>query len=466
MGGTHISTEVGTSSTPTVVRHIADSLARRILSGEEGFQPGTRLRIMMLSDMFGASPTPIKEALRELHGQGIVVINPRKGAIGRFAVGPRLRRDHGPPGRAGAPGPPSRRIERVSGLDPAGAQDGRPKAGPGPAKEDSADYFDLDLRFHSLIAMASSNEYLASSYQDLTRRAAIRGAYLVESIEAMRESHAEHIDDPRTAQGQLIWRERAGCSRSTPIMPGSEVGSSRLRGTAKGTDQRGDPSPSADEGSSESRISWVVDFEIRAGGGPARDWSSPHSAQFAFEIRVGGALWTRTRSISSRAARRRDLLRIGALLGGAAVASAVLAACGTSSTPAPASAPASAAGGSTAPAPSGAPASAAAGKPGGHLRVAQGADITQLDPFLANITTENGILFNIYETLGYFDDATCSSSPSWPSRGHWADDDKSVTFNLQTGREVPRRDADDRGRRRVLVHPDAGPKTSGQPSPR
>jgi DNA-binding GntR family transcriptional regulator len=60
-------------------------------------------------------------------------------------------------------------------------------------KEDAADYFDLDLRFHSLIAMASSNEYLASSYRDLTRRAAIRGAYLVESIEAMRESHSEHI---------------------------------------------------------------------------------------------------------------------------------------------------------------------------------------------------------------------------------------------------------------------------------
>ena len=63
-----------------MVRHIADSLARRILSGEKGFEPGTRLRIMMLSDLFGASHTPIKEALRELHDQGLVVINPRKGA--------------------------------------------------------------------------------------------------------------------------------------------------------------------------------------------------------------------------------------------------------------------------------------------------------------------------------------------------------------------------------------------------
>jgi len=78
-------------------------------------------------------------------------------------------------------------------------------------------------------------------------------------------------------------------------------------------------------------------------------------------------------------------------------------------------------------------ASTGAAKAGGTLRVAQGADITQLDPFLSNITTENGILFNIYETLGYFDDTTLLVQPRLAQSWEWADDDKSVTFKLQQG---------------------------------
>jgi DNA-binding GntR family transcriptional regulator len=219
IGGTHISTEVGTSSTPTVVRHIADSLARRILSGEEGFQPGTRLRIMMLSDMFGASPTPIKEALRELHGQGIVVINPRKGAtVASLSARDfdeitvlRVELELLALRLAGSGGFQAWILPELKMVVQKQAQ--------ALAKEDSADYFALDLRFHSLIAMASSNEYLASSYQDLTRRAAIRGAYLVESIEAMRESHAEHIEileqlrDTDLGEASRLLREHADHAR-------------------------------------------------------------------------------------------------------------------------------------------------------------------------------------------------------------------------------------------------------------
>jgi len=176
-----------------VVRHIADSLAKRIVAGEKGFQPGTRLRIVMLSELFGASPTPIKEALRELHGQGLVVINPRKGA----SVASLSAREFDDITEL--------RVE-LELLALKLAQRGGfqewilpeltmvcHKQAQVLAQEDATDYFELDLRFHSLIAMASSNEFLSSSYRDLTRRAAIRGAYLVESIEAMRESHSEHL---------------------------------------------------------------------------------------------------------------------------------------------------------------------------------------------------------------------------------------------------------------------------------
>jgi DNA-binding GntR family transcriptional regulator len=147
----------------------------------------------MLSELFGASPTPIKEALRELHGQGLVVINPRKGAsvaslsAGEFDQITELRVEL--------------ELLALKLAQRGGFQEWilpeltivTQKQAQVLAEEDAADYFDLDLRFHSLIAMASSNDFLGASYRDLTRRAAIRGAYLVESIEAMRESHSEHL---------------------------------------------------------------------------------------------------------------------------------------------------------------------------------------------------------------------------------------------------------------------------------
>jgi DNA-binding GntR family transcriptional regulator len=188
-----ISTKVASSSAPTVVRHIADTLARKILAGEPGFQPGTRLRIVMLSEMFDASPTPIKEALRELHGQGLVVINPRKGA----SVASLSSRDF--------EAITELRVELELLALRLAARSGFQewilpelkmsvhRQTQALTKEDAAEYFNLDLSFHSLIAMASSNEFLAASYHDLTRRAAIRGAYLHESIEAMHESHDEHM---------------------------------------------------------------------------------------------------------------------------------------------------------------------------------------------------------------------------------------------------------------------------------
>lgn len=226
------------------MRHIADSLARRILSGEEGFQPGTRLRIMMLSDMFGASPTPIKEALRELHGQGLIVINPRKGAFVAslsardFAEITVLRVELELL---------ALRFAATSGLQVWILPELKmivQKQAQALSKEDATEYFDLDLRFHSLIAMASPNEYLASSYRDLTRRAAIRGAYLVESIEAMEESHSEHIailerlkkDDLPGASGLLSEHaERARVRSGFVEAPGDRSGID-----ARGESQPGD----------------------------------------------------------------------------------------------------------------------------------------------------------------------------------------------------------------------------------
>ncbi len=50
---------------------IADGLRRAILSGE--YEPGARIRQDDLADLHGASRLPVREALRMLEGQGLVI---------------------------------------------------------------------------------------------------------------------------------------------------------------------------------------------------------------------------------------------------------------------------------------------------------------------------------------------------------------------------------------------------------
>lgn len=57
---------------------ISQALRDDILSGAIGF--GARLTIDELAGRYGVSHMPIREALRELHGEGLVIIAPNRGA--------------------------------------------------------------------------------------------------------------------------------------------------------------------------------------------------------------------------------------------------------------------------------------------------------------------------------------------------------------------------------------------------
>lgn len=64
----------------SAVRVYAD-LRAAILSGEYG--PGERLRAEALATRFGTSRTPVREALALLEGDGLVELEPRRGAVVR-----------------------------------------------------------------------------------------------------------------------------------------------------------------------------------------------------------------------------------------------------------------------------------------------------------------------------------------------------------------------------------------------
>jgi DNA-binding GntR family transcriptional regulator len=69
------------SSSPTSSLRVSEELREAILSGE--FEPGERLRTALLAKRFGSSRTPVREALVQLEGEGLVDIEPRRGALVR-----------------------------------------------------------------------------------------------------------------------------------------------------------------------------------------------------------------------------------------------------------------------------------------------------------------------------------------------------------------------------------------------
>lgn len=78
----------------TVRGRAADELRNRILTGQ--LRPGTRIDLDALTDEFGISRTPVREALLELSFEGLVTVVPRSGitvvgvtpddAVDNFAV--------------------------------------------------------------------------------------------------------------------------------------------------------------------------------------------------------------------------------------------------------------------------------------------------------------------------------------------------------------------------------------------
>jgi len=74
----------------TMSARVERAMRRDIISG--ALAPGGRLRVAALSTRYGVSHIPVREALRQLEGDRLVVIDPHKGAILR-GVTPKFVRD-------------------------------------------------------------------------------------------------------------------------------------------------------------------------------------------------------------------------------------------------------------------------------------------------------------------------------------------------------------------------------------
>jgi DNA-binding GntR family transcriptional regulator len=72
---------IGTSPSTELVDEIANAIRHGVSTGR--FAMGSRLRQEALAAEFGVSRTPIREALRKLQAEGLIVFEPRRGALVR-----------------------------------------------------------------------------------------------------------------------------------------------------------------------------------------------------------------------------------------------------------------------------------------------------------------------------------------------------------------------------------------------
>jgi DNA-binding GntR family transcriptional regulator len=160
----------------SLVDEIAFRLETAILEGEYG--PGTHLLQDELCSRFGVSRTPVREALRKLQAQHLVVVVPNKGATVRFPTKDELREVYVVraelEGFASELAAPSADGELLDTLDRAQeeiarVQDALERGGPSQA---DAATFNLRMtsaneQFHSAIFAAARNMQLSQLCQSL-----------------------------------------------------------------------------------------------------------------------------------------------------------------------------------------------------------------------------------------------------------------------------------------------------------
>jgi DNA-binding GntR family transcriptional regulator len=76
--------DIDTEDTGLLSDRIRNALTDAISSGE--LAPGTTLDEQQLADRYGASRTPVREALRQLATSGMVEVRPRRGVIVRHVT--------------------------------------------------------------------------------------------------------------------------------------------------------------------------------------------------------------------------------------------------------------------------------------------------------------------------------------------------------------------------------------------
>lgn len=150
-----------------MAERIAEALRRAISTG--GLAPGSRINESELASAHRISRSPIREALRILQQEGLVAMEPRRGAFVRRLAAAEILEVYGVKAmlEGYATGLATRRLDTIE-LDRLGALVRRMEAEA--AAEDARAYVETTREFHERIVRASANATLCAIYHSLDRK--------------------------------------------------------------------------------------------------------------------------------------------------------------------------------------------------------------------------------------------------------------------------------------------------------
>ncbi len=183
----------------TVRARAARELRDRILTGQ--LRPGERLDLDEITDQFGTSRTPVREALLELSYEGLVVVTPRSGitvvgitpedAVDNFAVLAALAGKAAEWATARITAPQLAELRELAH-----------------SIDDSPDVVGANRRFHRAVNLASGSPRLLTYLRQAVR--VVPASYFELFPEQERRSRADHA-----ALLDAITRGDGGAARST-----------------------------------------------------------------------------------------------------------------------------------------------------------------------------------------------------------------------------------------------------------
>ncbi|MEV4124120.1 GntR family transcriptional regulator [Nocardia sp. NPDC049707] len=193
-----------TRKRPTLRDHVLDALRAAIISGE--LEPGELYSAPWLSERFGVSPTPVREAMLNLVKQGLVTSVPNKG----FRVTETSDHDLDSIARIRMLlEPPSVRsiVGEIPDADIPGLRTQADKIVDAAKRGDLVEYVDADQRFHLMLLDYCHNPRLSQIVSDLRAQTRLFGlASLVErgELEKSAQEHHTIIDLIERKQGEDV----------------------------------------------------------------------------------------------------------------------------------------------------------------------------------------------------------------------------------------------------------------------
>lgn len=180
-------------------RSVYKRLVNEIRTGE--LRPNDRLKETELAARFGISRTPIREAIRQLEADGLVVHNPRVGTVIRSLGYPEVNELYemrtvleGTAARFAARSASAIELDELAAINNEMAN----------AHDDAKKLFDANKQFHALLFDVARNRFLLSAAEAVHKTLLILGPSTMEEADRAAVAVEEHravIDAVRAHDG-------------------------------------------------------------------------------------------------------------------------------------------------------------------------------------------------------------------------------------------------------------------------